>query len=113
MFFSHSETKSLIFFFHDPLCLRFRQKIQNSSFYAFQQNSAAFRKPFPICLAGQQDPEAVLEYKTEETEETLASERFKAKLYINGKLISEGRGQSKKQAEQNAAVTACKKLNVK
>ena len=61
----------------------------------------------------QQDPEAVLEYKTEETEETLASERFNAKLYINGKLISEGRGQSKKQAEQNAAVTACKKLNVK
>ena len=60
MFFSHSETKSLIFFFHDPLCLRFRQKIQNSSFYAFQQNSAAFRKPFPICLAGQQDPEAVV-----------------------------------------------------
>ncbi len=61
----------------------------------------------------QQDPEAVLEYKTEETDETIASERFKAKLYINGKLISEGRGQSKKQAEQNAAVTACKKLNVK
>ena len=44
----------------EQLCLRFRQKIQNSSFYAFQQNSAAFRKPFPICLAGQQDPEAVV-----------------------------------------------------
>lgn len=61
----------------------------------------------------QRDPEAVLEYKLEEVEEPGHPERFKAELYINGKLISEGRGQSKKHAEQNAAVSACRKLNVK
>lgn len=61
----------------------------------------------------QKDPDAVLEYRTDDVEAPGDPERFRAELYINGKLIAEGRGQSKKQAEQNAAVTACRKLNVK
>ena len=61
----------------------------------------------------QKDPEAVLEYKLEEVAEPGHPERFKAQLFINGRYISEGRGQSKKHAEQNAAVAACRKLNVK
>lgn len=61
----------------------------------------------------QKDPEAELTYKLEEVEEPGHPERFRALLYINGRLISEGRGQSKKHAEQNAAVSACRKLNVK
>lgn len=61
----------------------------------------------------QKDPDGVIEYKLEEIGEPGHPERFKAMLYINGRLISEGRGQSKKHAEQNAAVSACRKLNVK
>ena len=61
----------------------------------------------------QKDPDGVLEYKLEEIGEPGHPERFKDMLYINGRLISEGRGQSKKQAEQNAAVSACRKLIVK
>ncbi len=61
----------------------------------------------------QKDPDSVLEYKIDEVEEPGHPERFRAQLFINGRLISDGRGQSKKQAEQNAAVKACRKLNVK
>ncbi len=60
----------------------------------------------------QKDPESELSYSTDEIGEPGDAQRFKAKLYIDGRLISEGRGQSKKQAEQNAAVAACRKLNI-
>lgn len=61
----------------------------------------------------QRTPDSLLEYKIEEISVPGDPERFKAELYIDGKLISEGKGQSKKTAEQNAAVSACRKLNVK
>lgn len=49
--------------------------------------------------------------------ETLASDdekspRFRSKLFIDEKLISNGFGPSKKQAEQDAAKKACKKLDI-
>ena len=54
-----------------------------------------------------------LEYKVYDMEAPGHAERFKAELYINDELISSGRGQSKKTAEQNAAVSACRKLNIR
>ena len=60
----------------------------------------------------QKDPDAVLSYHIDEIGEPGDVRRFAAKLYIDGRLISEGRGQSKKQAEQEAAVAACRKFNI-
>ncbi len=53
-------------------------------------------------------------YQTEEVIPTDGALRcFRASLYINGELISEGIGQSKKIAEQDAAGKACKRLNIR
>ena len=60
----------------------------------------------------QKDPDALLSYHIDEIGEPGDVRRFAAKLYIDGRLISEGRGQSKKQAEQEAAVAACRKFNI-
>ncbi len=51
-------------------------------------------------------------YEIEELKEAEKTVGFKAKLYINDELISEGAGQSKKNAEQDAAGKACKRLNI-
>ncbi|MDO4960743.1 MAG: ribonuclease III [Eubacteriales bacterium] len=61
----------------------------------------------------QERPDSTLEYVVDEVGQPGDAERFKAQLYINGKLVSEGKGQSKKTAEQNAAIAACRKLDVK
>ena len=53
-----------------------------------------------------------LRYEVDEIAAPGNAERFRARLYINGRLYSEGTGQSKKNAEQNAAVTACRILNI-
>ncbi len=61
----------------------------------------------------QSQPDQTLEYQVFDLEAPGHAERFKAELYINHELIAEGRGQSKKIAEQNAAVSACRKLQIR
>lgn len=54
-----------------------------------------------------------LSYTTSEILSEDGAQSFKAELYINDELISEGIGQSKKIAEQEAAGKACKRLNIR
>ncbi|MDO5141126.1 MAG: ribonuclease III [Eubacteriales bacterium] len=56
--------------------------------------------------------ESDLRYEVDEIAAPGHAERFRARLFINDKLYSEGTGQSKKSAEQNAAVAACRILNI-
>ena len=60
----------------------------------------------------QSQPEQKLEYRVYEVEVPGHPERFHAELYINDRLAAEGTGQSKKNAEQDAAVRACRKLKL-
>ena len=61
----------------------------------------------------QSQPDKKLEYKVYEAGAPGNAERFHAELYIDDQLISEGTGQSKKNAEQDAAVRACRLLQIK
>ncbi len=54
-----------------------------------------------------------LSYELEEQKQDDRTIGFKARLYINNELISDGSGQSKKIAEQDAATKACKRLNIR
>ncbi len=58
----------------------------------------------------QKTNEDVLSYKTEAVSGPDHMKCFHSALYINDRLIAEGEGHSKKNAEQDAAVKACRKL---
>lgn len=60
----------------------------------------------------QQKSEDVLAYHTEPLSGPEHMKRFHAELYINDRLIAEGDGHSKKNAEQDAAMKACRKLHL-
>lgn len=60
----------------------------------------------------QQNSEDVLAYHTEPLSGPEHMKRFHAELYINDRLIAEGDGHSKKNAEQDAAMKACRKLHL-
>ena len=57
-------------------------------------------------------PGQTLRYETSDEGQPGDRERFRAVLYINEEPVSEGTGQSKKIAEQNAAADACRKLGL-
>ena len=53
-----------------------------------------------------------LRYETRDIESPDHMKQFKSDLYINDELISTGHGHSKKNAEQDAAILAIKKLQI-
>ncbi len=60
----------------------------------------------------QQSSDQVLAYRTEAVAGPEHKRRFHAALYINESLVAEGEGHSKKNAEQDAAVKACRRLHI-
>ncbi len=60
----------------------------------------------------QQSSDQVLSYRTEAIAGPEHKRRFHAELYINESLVAEGEGHSKKNAEQDAAVKACRRLHI-
>ena len=60
----------------------------------------------------QQSSDQVLSYRTEAIAGPEHKRRFHAGLYINESLVAEGEGHSKKNAEQDAAVKACRRLHI-
>ena len=60
----------------------------------------------------QQTPGNTMSYDTTEVHEGGHVSGFRSILYINGEAVSDGLGQSKKQAEQSAAANACRKLGI-
>lgn len=58
----------------------------------------------------QQDENNSLRYETEDFGGPQHNKVFKSKVYVNDKLVAEGKGHSKKNAEQQAALNALKKL---
>ncbi len=59
-----------------------------------------------------QSSDQVLSYRTEAIAGPEHKRRFHAGLYINESLVAEGEGHSKKNAEQDAAVKACRRLHI-
>lgn len=54
-----------------------------------------------------------LRYDTTSLESPDHQKQFHSALYLNGELVAEGNGHSKKNAEQNAALSAIKKLGIR
>ena len=52
-----------------------------------------------------------LEYKVEKYETKGGQENFRANIFVNAQFVSFGQGSTKREAEQNAATLALKKLN--
>ena len=64
----------------------------------------------PFITEGQQDPSAVLKYEVTGETGPDHNKQFTVCVWRNGELLAEGRGRSKKAAEQHAAKVALEKL---